>query len=221
MPERQEHFPALAFHGRGRRSLLPLLDVRVICRRYQQTTSELEGGQRDLLRRPSVSGMKQRAYRDVFIASRRSWPFGRVVCRNQMMHRLNSIGVIRVADGANRRCRSNKEDKGICSADHHMTGPTKAPAMLALPPSMAVGCHVLSVTWMCLSESAERALWPMCNPRLKTEVTRLSIQAEPTPCDPARCCLHIRYGTGRGAAVPVLPDRRSPRCRQVARAASD
>ncbi|PPL17239.1 hypothetical protein UN63_05530 [Oceanisphaera arctica] len=31
-----------------------------------------------------------------------------------------------------------------------MTGPTNAPAMLAFPPSLAVRCHVLSVTWMCL-----------------------------------------------------------------------
>jgi hypothetical protein len=55
-----------------------------------------------------------------------------------------------------------EEGKGICSADLHMTGPTKAPAMLALPPSMAVGCHVLSVAWMRFSASAERALCSTC-----------------------------------------------------------
>ncbi len=57
MPERQEHFTALAFHGRGRASLLPLPEIRVSRRQRQQATLEHQGGQRDLLSRPSAPGM--------------------------------------------------------------------------------------------------------------------------------------------------------------------
>jgi hypothetical protein len=48
----------------------------------------------------------------------------------------------------NRQRRSITEGKGISSTDRHMTGPENAPAISSFPPSLAVRCHVLSVTEM-------------------------------------------------------------------------
>ncbi len=55
---------------------------------FLQDMPESARGQRDLLGRPSVSGMKQRASTDGFTASRRSGPFVRQVAADIAQHWL-------------------------------------------------------------------------------------------------------------------------------------